>query len=175
MMVERVSARGGANAGLAHRAAQPLLPAPDLVDEIARPRDGGADGCAQSLGEVDPGGVPSCHHFARAEARCNAVVQQPRPIHVGGETMASCDLHDLIESGFLPDGAAADIGGLFDTDQCMRRLIAAARMQRLAEGVRRKLPVVARQRRDLKSAQRGMGAALTSDDMGALMRYDLVA
>jgi len=36
MVVECVSAGGGANAGLAHRAAKALLPAPDLVDEIAR-------------------------------------------------------------------------------------------------------------------------------------------
>src|ERR1017187_7739678 len=35
MVVEGVDAGGRANAGLAHRAAQPLLPAPDLVDEIA--------------------------------------------------------------------------------------------------------------------------------------------
>ena len=59
MMVERVDAGGGADAGLAHRAAEPLLPAPDLVDEIARAGDHGADRRAQALGEIDPGRIPA--------------------------------------------------------------------------------------------------------------------
>src|SRR5690349_24328036 len=43
MMVERVGAGGGANAGLAHRSAESLLPAPDLIDEVARARDNRTD------------------------------------------------------------------------------------------------------------------------------------
>jgi hypothetical protein len=35
VVVERVDAGGGTDAGLPHRSAKPLLPAPDLVDEIA--------------------------------------------------------------------------------------------------------------------------------------------
>ena len=34
-------------------------------------------------------------------------------------------LHDLIERGLLPDRAAADIGGLLDADEGLRRLVAA--------------------------------------------------
>ena len=85
------------------------------------------------------------------------------------------DLHDLIERGLLPDRAAADIGGLFDADHGLRRLVAAARVKRPAKRVRRKLAVGAGQRRDLEAAERGMGAAFAGDDMRGLMREDFVA
>ena len=49
MVIEGISAGGGTNAGLAHRAAKALLPAPDLVDEIARARDDSADRSPESL------------------------------------------------------------------------------------------------------------------------------
>ena len=56
------------------------------------------------------------------------------------------DLHDLVEIGLLPDRAAADIGGLLDADHGLRRLIARARVKRLAKGIGRKLPIGAGQR-----------------------------
>src|SRR5579863_2704100 len=59
MMVERMEAGGSADAGLAHRSAEALLPAPDLVDEIAGARDHAADRRAEPLGEIDPGRIPS--------------------------------------------------------------------------------------------------------------------
>ena len=49
MMVERMDTGGCANAGLTHRAAEALFPAPYLVDEIARTCDSRADRCAQSF------------------------------------------------------------------------------------------------------------------------------
>src|SRR5258708_39874710 len=48
VMVERVDAGRGANAGLPHRSAQTLLPAPDIVDELARTRDRAADRPAEA-------------------------------------------------------------------------------------------------------------------------------
>ncbi len=94
---------------------------------------------------------------------------------MGGEPVRLGDLCDLIERGLVPDRAAADIGRLFDADHGLRRLVARARMQRGAKGFRRKLPVGALQRRDLKSAERGMRAAFARDDMRGLMRQNLVA
>ena len=87
--------------------------------------------------------------------------------------LAICD--DFIERGLLPDRAAADIGGLLDADDGLRRLVARARVQRGAKCFRRELPVVARQRRDLEAAERGMRAAFAGDDMRAVMRQDFVA
>ena len=124
MMVERMKAGGGANAGLSHRTAEALLPAPDLVDEIAGARDHAADRRAESLGEIDPGRIPSRGHFTRGDPGRDAGVQQPRPVHMGGKSVRSRDLHDLVEIGLLPDRAAADIGGLLDADHGLRRLIA---------------------------------------------------
>ena len=49
VMVERVDAGRGADAGLPHRAAEALLPAPDLVDEVARAGDHAADRRAEAL------------------------------------------------------------------------------------------------------------------------------
>ena len=80
-----------------------------------------------------------------------------------------------IEIGLLPDRAAADIGGLLDADQGLRRLVARARMKRPAKRVGRELSVGAGQRRDLESAERGMRAAFAGEDMRGLMRQDLVA
>ncbi len=48
-------------------------------------------------------------------------------------------------------------------------------MQGCAKGVGRELPARAFQRRDLESAQRGMGAAFAAEDMRGLMRQNLVA
>src|SRR5580698_5641328 len=129
MMVERVDAGSGANAGLPHGAAQPLLPAPDLVDEAVAARDHRADRGAQSLGEIDPGRIPSLRHLARTDSRGDAGVQQPRAVHMGDEAVGLGDLCDRIEIGLVPDRAAADIGGLFDADYSLRRLVAGPRMK----------------------------------------------
>ncbi len=48
-------------------------------------------------------------------------------------------------------------------------------MQRRPKRFGRKLPVVARQRRDLESAERGMRAAFAGDDMRAAMGQDFIA
>ena len=85
MVIERVDAGGGADAGLAHRAAEALLPAPDVVDEIVRACDHRADRSAQPLREIDPGRIPSLGHIARADAGGDAGIEQSRAIHVGGK------------------------------------------------------------------------------------------
>src|SRR5439155_23713706 len=94
---------------------------------------------------------------------------------MGGETIGLCDLYHFVESGLLPDGAAADIGGLFDADDRLRRLVAAARVKRGAKCIGRKLSVGAWQRHDLETAQRSVRAAFAGDDVRGLMRQDLVA
>jgi len=99
-------------------------------------------GAPRPFEKVDPGGIPLRGHLARGDAGRDAGVEQPRAIHVGGEPVGLGDLCDLVERGLLPDRAAADIGGLFDADHGLRRLVARARMQRRAKGFRRKLPVV---------------------------------
>src|SRR5437773_10118482 len=94
---------------------------------------------------------------------------------MGDQPMRLGDRHNFIERRLLPDRAAADIGGLLDADDGLRRLVARARMKCGPKRLRRKLPVLALQRRDLESAERGMRAALAGNDMRGLMRQNLVA
>ncbi len=49
VMVERIDAGRRTDAGLAHRAAEALLPAPDIVDELAATCDDAADRRAETL------------------------------------------------------------------------------------------------------------------------------
>ena len=102
-------------------------------------------------------------------------VQQPRAVHVGDKPVRLGDRRHFIQRRLLPDRAAADIGGLLDADDGLRRLITRARVQRRAKRFRRELPVVARQRRDLESAKRGMRTAFAGNDVRALMGQDFIA
>ena len=85
------------------------------------------------------------------------------------------DRDHFIERRLLPDGAAADIGGLLDADDGLRRLVTRARMQRCTKCFGGELPVVARQRRDLESAERRMRAAFAGNDMRADMGQNFIA
>jgi hypothetical protein len=49
VMVERRDAGRGANAGLPHRSAEALFPAPDVIDEGVRSRDNAADRRAEAF------------------------------------------------------------------------------------------------------------------------------
>ena len=57
VVVERPQRAGRDDARLAQRAAEHLLVAPRLVDDLARAGEHGAHRRAEALGEVDPGGV----------------------------------------------------------------------------------------------------------------------
>ena len=175
VMVERVDAGRRANAGLPHRSAEALFPAPDVIDEGARSRDDAADRRAEAFREIDPGRIPTRGHVARRYSGRDAGVQQPRAIHVGDEPVCLGDRHHFIERRLLPDRAAADIGGLLDADDGLRRLVTRARVQRCAKRFGGELPVVARQRRDLESAERRMRAAFAGNDMRAGMGQDFIA
>jgi hypothetical protein len=64
---------------------------------------------------------------------------------------------------------------LLHADNGLRRLVTGARVKRCTERVRRELPIGARQRRDLESAQRRVGAAFAGNDVGCGMCQDLIA
>ena len=71
VVVERVQAAGRDDARLPERAAHHLLPAPRLVDQLARAAQHRAHRRAEALGEVEPGGVEAAGVVARPE--------RPRP------------------------------------------------------------------------------------------------
>src|SRR3954465_2947106 len=94
---------------------------------------------------------------------------------MGDEPVRLCDPYHFIKRSFLPDGAAADIGGLLDADDSLRRLVTRARMKGGAECFGREWPVVARQRRALESAKGCMRAAFARNDMRAGMGENFIA
>ncbi len=109
--------------------------------------------------------IPSHRHIVGGDAGRDAGIQQSSAVHVGGKAVRSCDLRDLVEIGFAPDRATADIGGLLDADHGLRRLIAGARVKRGPKSLGREFSIGSRQRGDLESAKRRVGAALARDDM----------
>ena len=119
--------------------------------------------------------VPARRHVARRYFGGDTGVQQPRAVHVGDEPILLGDRGHVVQRLLLPDRAAADIGGLLDADQGLRRLVARARMQGGAKRLRRELAVIARQLRDLETAERRMRAAFARDDMRADMGEKLIA
>src|SRR4029453_15456396 len=91
--------------------------------------------------KVEPGQIPPPRHVGRGDAGGDAGVQEPRAIHMGGETSGPCNLYHLIKISLLPDRAATDVGGLLDADDRLRWLVTAARVKRGAKSVGRKLSV----------------------------------
>ena len=116
MVVEGIDAGRGANAGLAHRSAQALLPAPDFIDEIA---------AAPAI--TPPTGAPRPLEKS-IQAESHPAVMSRAEIPVATQAFSSrapsmwvarplgLAIRRLIEGCLLPDRAAADIGGLFDAD-----------------------------------------------------------
>ena len=86
--------------GLAHRAAEPLLPAPRLVDEVARAGEHGADRRAEPLGEIDPGGVEAGGHLARADAGGDQAFISRAPSMWVASLLPCAIVGDLIERAF---------------------------------------------------------------------------
>ena len=87
VVVERVEAGGGADAGLAHRAAEALLPAPGVADELRAAAQHGAERRAEALGEVEPDGVvagrpcpwPRCRRRRRHSSAARRPCAWPSP------------------------------------------------------------------------------------------------
>ena len=175
VMIQRVDAGRRADAGLAHRAAEALFPAPDLIDEVARSGQHRANWRPQSLAEIDPHRVPSGRHVACADAGGDAGIEQACAVHMRDQAVRLRQFGDTIQDVLLPDRAAADVGGLLDADEGLRWLITCRWMQRRAKRLERELSVVAGQLRDLETAKRRMRAAFARDDVRRRLREDFIA
>ena len=82
VVVERMEPGGGEDAGLAHGAADALLPLPGGLDEFGGAGEHGADRAAQTLAEVHPNGIEGCGVAGGVHARFDDRVEEPRAIHV---------------------------------------------------------------------------------------------
>ena len=96
VVVERVQAAGGHDPRLPERAAHLLLPAPRLVDQLARAGEHGAHRRAEALREVEPGGVEAARELRRARARGHHRVHQPRAVHVCAQPVRARHVEHLV-------------------------------------------------------------------------------
>ena len=125
--------------GLAHRAADHLLVAPRLVDQLPRAGEAGADRRAQALREVDPGRVEAARPVGRRHAgrddRVHAAARR-RGARAGRGARATLEhAAHLLER---PHPPARDVRRLLDRDQARaRRVAVAARPDRRLDLLRR--------------------------------------
>ncbi|HTU79805.1 MAG TPA: hypothetical protein VMF09_13705 [Solirubrobacteraceae bacterium] len=123
VVLERIQAARGEDARLAQRAAQHLLPAPRLADQLARAGEHRAHRRAEALREVDPGGVEAAGAVARGHAGREDGVEQPRAVEVRPQAVSPGGLEHLEDRPARPHPAAAEIGGLLDRDRARARRV----------------------------------------------------
>ena len=175
VVVEGMEARRGADAGLAHAAAEALLPAPGLVDEGGTAGQRGPERRAEALGEVDPDRIERRGHVLGGNTRGHAGVHQAGAVHVRGPALAARHRRHGVELRQRPHRAAADVGGLLHLQQALRRRIARAWADGGAHGVGGELPALARQRQDLHARERRVGPALAGEDVAGVVRDHFLA
>ena len=126
-MVERVERAGGDDARLAHRAADHLLPAPGLLDELRGAGEAGAERGAEALREVDPGGVEQRRPVARGDAAGDDRVHEAGAVEVRAQAELGRDAEHRLEPLEPPHAAAHEVRRLLDVDEPRHRLVAVAR------------------------------------------------
>ena len=165
VMVQRVEASGGADAGLAHGAADPLFPAPGFADEVGRSGEDGAKRGAEALGEIEPDGVVAGAHLGSGDPGGNDGVHQAGAVHVGDEAGFVGGFGDVVELGNGPDAAATEVGGLFDLDHALGWGVAVFRADGVADGLGGEEAVIVGQRGDLHTGEGGGRAAFGVQDV----------
>ena len=90
VMLERVEAGGGEDAGLAHAAAEHLADAVHAVDELRRAADQRADRRAEALRQAERDGVEPLHPARRRDAAGDDGVEQPRAVEVQTQAALAC-------------------------------------------------------------------------------------
>ena len=176
VVVERVQAAGRHDPGLAQRAADHLLVAPRLVDELARPGEHGADRRAEALREVDPRGVEAGRPLARRDARRDDRVHEPRAVHVQPQAVLARGLDDRQQLLARPHVAAGEVRRLLDADEPRAgRVAVAGRAQRRAQGVRVEHAARPVDRAQHRARERGGPAGLGDDRVRRRVQVDLVA
>ena len=175
VVVERVEASGRQHSGLPHRPAQHLLPAPGLLDQLARAAQHRAHRRSEPLGEVEPGGVEAGGVVGGRHTCGHDRVQEPGAVEMGPHPMAARHvLHglDLLER---PHPAAAHVGGLLDRHEARARHVAVIRPERLLDRLGREHAAVAVEAVDHRAGQLRRAAGLGHDRVRPAVKQQLVA
>ncbi len=141
VMIERVEARGGNDARLAHRAPEEVLHAPRLRHPLARAGHERAQRAPEALGEAERDGVElapvlGCRHSAR-----HGRVHQPRAVEMDGEIVSAGLGDDRAHLFERPDATAAAVVRVLEAHhRGRRRMQVAAGADGVAHLLRREAP-----------------------------------
>ncbi len=174
-MVERVFARGGDNAALAHGAADALFPAIGVGDELARAGQHRATGRTEALGKIDPDRIEAARKLGRADAARDAGIEQPRAVHVREHAGRMGDIGNLAQRRQRPDRTATEIGRLFDLDQTLARRVRPVRPDLFAQLRGAVDAAGAGDRIEHHACQRCRPAAFEADDVRGRIADDFIA
>ena len=175
VVLERVDPGRGEDPGLAHRPAEPLLPAPYLAEPVPRGREHRAHRTAEALAEVDPHGIEPPGEVAGRDPGRDRRVEEPGAVHVGGEIVFTRHLHHRLQRFHRPYRSSAEVGGLLDREEPRAGGVAVGgvthRRPRLRPGVDAPFAI---ERRDHHAAQGRRSSALEVDDVRGPVGDDLV-
>ena len=127
VVLQRIQAGGGEDAGLAHAAAQHLAPAQRLRDERPAAAQHRADRRAQPLGQADGNAVEAPHRFARADAEFHRGIADARAVQVRREAALVREPGCRVEVGGRHDAPAQRI---LQREQTAAREVKVVRLDR---------------------------------------------
>ena len=116
VMLERVEARRGEDAGLAHAAAQHLARAVHAPDHLVRAAHERADRRAEALGEAEGHRVEGLGPDRRGGSGRDHGVPQARAVEVQGEPVLLGHLRHVLQLVEREDAAAGAVVGVLDRD-----------------------------------------------------------
>src|SRR3546814_19268083 len=91
MMLQRIDAGGGDDAGLAQRAAHTLLPGPGFEDQFPAAGEDRAEWTSEPLAEVEPEGIEGFGEIQGGHAGRDDGVEDARAVHVPPPFMPAGD------------------------------------------------------------------------------------
>ena len=128
VVLERVEAGGGEDAGLAHAAAEHLATPVRRVDERLGAGDERADRRAEPLRQADAHGVERRGQLGERHPGGDVRVPQAGAVEVQGELVGARDLGDLEDVALREDAAAAAVVRVLDGDERGGREVVVVRV-----------------------------------------------
>jgi hypothetical protein len=116
VVLERVHARGGDDAGLAHGAAEDVLLAPGAFDQRARPGEEGAERAPEPLRQAERDSVETRGDLGGIHVERHGRVQEPRPVEVHRDPDLACRRHHGLERVERPDPASRVVVGVLERE-----------------------------------------------------------
>ena len=136
-MPKRVDPGRRDDSGLAHGAADALLPLPGLFDELPASGENSAHRRAQTLAQVDPDRVQGGGVVGDVDPAGHRGVEEPGPVHVGPQSPFVSDSTDFPQLLQWPDAPSGGIDRLLDGDDAHGGAVPAGRVHEASDLLRR--------------------------------------